>query len=917
MSRHIQSVGIHSNKSHWFHQRIQPWRERLWSGTKIAGQRIFHPRLTSNRLSQSIGGGVMAAPRQSATVGRNRLQPQKMGKSVDVWSNNQWNRLRAGAWSGRWVVVTLILVGVALLARPSIGAAMGTLPPGGTIPTQSLIINEFMADNETTLLDDDGDTSDWIELYNGGTVSVNLGGWYLTDQADDLTRWRLPSLLLPPDQYLVIFASDKNRTDPANPLHTDFKLRASGEYLALVKPDGTVASEMSPVFPQQYPDTSYGLNSTGSYGYFAVATPGGPNDIADNRGPSLFNLQHLPSQAATDQPLTVRVSVRDNQAAVNRVTLHYRVNFDAEVALPMFEAYQATSATVFVAEIPSTLFRPGDMIRYRVTAGDTQGQSSRWPLFRIPDGSPEYQGTVVTDPLVVSDLPVFHWFVQDSAAAATDAGTRASVYYDGAFYDNVLVRLRGGTSRALKKKSFKFEFNDGYHFRFAPGYWPVSEINVNTNARDESYLRQVLAWQTFNDAGSPYSVAFPLRVQRNGRFYGLYTLVEQPDKRYFERQGLDWDGALYKVESNNLSGDTRGVDKKTRLFEDNSDLSALIAGIHREGTARDAYLFDNVNLPAVINFLAVQTVILDWDFMWHNHYLYRDTLGTGEWMFLPWDKDLAFGGIQENDLNVHPLHGDAAHPAVYVDAELETWNHLINALYDTPAIREMYLRRLRTLMDRFLQPPNTPVATRYFEAQIDNYLELMTIDAALDAAKWKPANDMQSATDWIKTNSLDARREHLYSVHSAASGGIIPNEQAADVTLEFVEVHCTGEGGSHESEYFVLYNPNRLAVDISGWTVSGDIDYTFQAGVVIPGRSEVTVSKDVTAFRARIAGRRGGQGHFVQGGYQGRLNDDGGTLYLRNRRNAVVASITFEQDIALQGAYVEESTIYLPMIVSR
>jgi hypothetical protein len=121
-----------------------------------------------------------------------------------------------------------------------------------------IVINEFMADNATTLKDKDGAYSDWIEIYNGGATAVNLLGWYLTDSSSNLTKWQFPSTNLPAGGYLVVFASDKNITTGPE-LHTSFKLGAGGDYLALVQPDGhTIATEFRPQYPQQYEDISYG-----------------------------------------------------------------------------------------------------------------------------------------------------------------------------------------------------------------------------------------------------------------------------------------------------------------------------------------------------------------------------------------------------------------------------------------------------------------------------------------------------------------------------------------------------------------------------------------------------------------------------------------------------------------------------------
>jgi hypothetical protein len=126
------------------------------------------------------------------------------------------------------------------------------------------LITEFMASNGSTLLDGDGEASDWIELFNAGDEPVDLAGWHLTDRAADLARWTFPSTVIEPGAFLIVFASGKDMVDPQGYLHTNFALDADGEYIALVRPDGaTVVSEFGPggaEFPQQFSDVSYGIS---------------------------------------------------------------------------------------------------------------------------------------------------------------------------------------------------------------------------------------------------------------------------------------------------------------------------------------------------------------------------------------------------------------------------------------------------------------------------------------------------------------------------------------------------------------------------------------------------------------------------------------------------------------------------------
>ena len=125
---------------------------------------------------------------------------------------------------------------------------------------EDVTITEFLASNVGGLVDEDGDSSDWIELYNASSNAVNLAGWYLTDDFNDLTQWAFPSTNIAAKGFLIVFASAKDRVVAGAPLHTSFSLDDEGEYLALVRPDGvTIATEFTPQFPAQRANYSYGI----------------------------------------------------------------------------------------------------------------------------------------------------------------------------------------------------------------------------------------------------------------------------------------------------------------------------------------------------------------------------------------------------------------------------------------------------------------------------------------------------------------------------------------------------------------------------------------------------------------------------------------------------------------------------------
>ena len=125
-----------------------------------------------------------------------------------------------------------------------------------------LRLTEFVADNDGSYPDSDGEASDWIEIHNPGNSPVSTDGLFLTDDFSDRTKWMFPDVAIPGGGYLVVFASGKDRRDPADELHTNFSLSSGGEYLGLIAADGsTPLSQFSPVYPRQFYGVAFGTGT--------------------------------------------------------------------------------------------------------------------------------------------------------------------------------------------------------------------------------------------------------------------------------------------------------------------------------------------------------------------------------------------------------------------------------------------------------------------------------------------------------------------------------------------------------------------------------------------------------------------------------------------------------------------------------
>ncbi|MBI3416104.1 MAG: lamin tail domain-containing protein [Verrucomicrobia bacterium] len=314
-------------------------------------------------------------------------------------------------------------------------------------PSPDVFISEFMADNKRTLHDEDGDSSDWIELFNAGTTPASLDGWFLTDDAANLIKWRVPEIELTANSYFVIFASAKNRTNVTSRLHTNFKLPPKGGYLALVSPAGKVISDFAPGYPAQSLDVSYGRvpGAPQILGFFTQPTPGAPNTAS---GPGFAaEIKFSRASGTVIQPFDLALTTESSNAVI-RYTL--------DGSLP------TNSSPAYVAPL-----RIGDSVQVRARAFENG-------LFPSPPRSESY--LLLSNNVVdfASDLPVLiiHDLGKGAPSATRPTFAHISVYepVNGVtslrspptLATRAAINLRGSSTLGLPKISLAVEFRDEF-----------------------------------------------------------------------------------------------------------------------------------------------------------------------------------------------------------------------------------------------------------------------------------------------------------------------------------------------------------------------------------------------------------------------------------------------------------------------
>ena len=196
------------------------------------------------------------------------------------------------------------------------------------------------------------------------------------------------------------------------------------------------------------------------YGFFSSPTPGSFNPDHFSLAPTIHDVTHTPTLPTRNDEVVVTARIEQTLHNVDNVSLTYRVMFEDEVSVVMVDdgtgKDEEAGDGIYTAVIPAGAATRGEMLRYFVTASDVTDDSCRAPRILDKTGtdrSPEYFGTIVQDETLDGELPVFHWFAESLAQGRKRAGTRASVFYEGEFYDNIFVRQRAVPQTALRKNS--------------------------------------------------------------------------------------------------------------------------------------------------------------------------------------------------------------------------------------------------------------------------------------------------------------------------------------------------------------------------------------------------------------------------------------------------------------------------------
>ncbi len=503
--------------------------------------------------------------------------------------------------------------------------------------TCQIWINEFMAANSSINQDPDySEYSDWVELYNSGSVAVNLKGYYLTDNFGSPSKWQITeNIYIESEGFVIIWTDDMNIG-----MHTNYKLSAEGEEIALYSPGLILLDSLT--FLVQKTDISAGRSQDGSgvWGYYLIPTPGTSNNTSEFFTDFAKNTPEFSLRGGIyDKPQSVKLNSR--MSGIIRYTLDG--SDPQETSMLYVTPIDLSANTIVRARIFKTGMIPGPVVTQSYfLEGDLKNR--KLPVVSIS-----------TDPLNLWDSqkgiyvqnykPL--WEISANIELFENNGSDRA-----AFNEQVGIKINGLYSWKLPQKMLGIYFrgkygpsNLAYPLLFHKQRPSYKNFALRASGSDWSYtlFRDVLGQDVSRLNTELDFVDFrPSIVFFNGHYMGIHNIREKVDADFIEKNHNIEPGTFDLVENEEFaeSGDLINynilLDLLSKDMSQNANFEAVTEIVDIENFT-----------DLVITEMATGNTSID-----HNVMAWKPK-ESGKWKWIIMDLDRGFFNPYNNMINFY------------------------------------------------------------------------------------------------------------------------------------------------------------------------------------------------------------------------------------------------------------------------
>ena len=508
--------------------------------------------------------------------------------------------------------------------------------------SQVLFINEIMSKNDTSIRDNDGDFSDWIELYNSSNNPINLNGYYLSDNPEIPLKWSFGQVIVDPDSFIIVYASDKNRNISLNDLHTNFKIKSSGETLILSDENGNMIDS---IFTGLIPsDFSKGRQPDGSdkWVFFENITPGKQNssdgvEVLKLIDPPLFS----DKGGFYKNPVNLSLSLENSDETL----IFYSLN-GTEPSINYIQPINITSTTV----VRTQAFDPENDKKSKIiteTFFIDEDIDHTLPIISISANPNDLYGD---DGILEEEN--FVWG-PNNALIDVEIPANIEMYENGngnlAFNHRIGLELFGSGSAYEPQKSLAIYFRSRYdvgelNYKLFPNS-PISEYEsfILRNSGNDMYsthIRDALTVSLLDEnTNLDYQQLRPVNIFLNGEYYGILNMREKINEHFIEHHHF-----VTKENLDLLS--YKEVQQPVIIHGDMNQYTDLLIYLHNKDLdEKDSYPYiaDIIDIENFIEYQIMQIYVGNIDWPGNNQKFWKSKYEDSKWRWIIFDTDTGYG----------------------------------------------------------------------------------------------------------------------------------------------------------------------------------------------------------------------------------------------------------------------------------
>ena len=527
--------------------------------------------------------------------------------------------------------------------------------------SQNIVINEVQYGNKSTLTTTDGETPDWIEIYNADTVSVLLQNFKLTDDTSKSAYWNFPNVKLPPGNFILVFASGKNLLN-GDEIHTDFKLKVMEESVFLLNKENAIVDKIN---AQCVPtDKSIGRNTDGEEELVVFnPTPGTSNNNATpiniNFKPDVLKVSNREGFYAN----SLKIDFTNNHAN-NKI--YYTLNgdepdTDAIEFIEDFYLYDANNNKnrfankVDIGKKPGNHISKASIVRAKVFSEGCPASNEITNTYFIKNGGwnrynvPMVSIVTESDNLFDDEIGIYTKGKYSNHNRRGKEWERPAhiEMYDSAnkliVNQDMGLRLHGRASRGAAQKSFRLYAREEYgtpefNFPFFPQKPHLKSFKTlllrSTEDWSGTLVKDELGNHIIDNMNLNYTACRTVLVYVNGEYWGIYSLRERLDEH--------WVANNYGIQTPELdiiSHDPGGLKLEEGSFDAYNSMLNWLENADVHSSSFYTELSARFDIEGMIDYYIAQLYLANTDFPHNNLKLWRQKSDTAKWRYFYFDLD--------------------------------------------------------------------------------------------------------------------------------------------------------------------------------------------------------------------------------------------------------------------------------------